>query len=89
VDTANFNVEPVTMIGETIGTGNLADGFAITVGPSPIILGKIADVTTTWDVTSSALSFHYQQCTVVQGTVSINIIKVILYYVRFRNISGK
>jgi len=66
------------MIGETVGTGNLADGFTITVGPSPIILGEIVDVTTTWDVTISVLSFHYEQCTVLQGAVSVNIIEVIL-----------
>jgi len=77
VDTADFNVEPITIIGEKSNTGNLANGFTMTVGPSPIILGAIADVTTTWDVAISVLSFHYQSCTVLQGTISVDIIKVI------------
>jgi len=50
VDSANFDVEPITIIGEKSNTGNLANGFTLTVGPSPIILGKVVDVTTTWDV---------------------------------------
>ena len=76
VDSADFNVEPITIIGEKSNTGNLADGFAITVGPSPIILGEVVDVTTTWNVAISVVSFHYESCTVVQGTISVNIIKV-------------
>ena len=76
VDTADFDVEPITIIGDKSNTGNLANGFKLTVGPSPIILGEVVDVVTTWDVAISVVSFHYESCTVLQGTISVNIIKV-------------
>ena len=82
VDSADFNVEPITIIGDKSNTGNLANGFKLTVGPSPIILGNIVTVTTTWDVAISVVSFHYEKCTVLQGTISVNIIKVIFKFGR-------
>jgi len=79
VATTDFAVEPITINGEKTGTGSLADSFTLTVGPTPIILGKIATVTVTWSVQISVLSFHFQTCTVTHGSTSINIIQVNLY----------
>jgi len=79
VDTTDYAVEPATIIGEATNTGSLADGFTLTVGPTPIILGKIATVTATWSVQISVLSFHFETCAVTHGATSINIIQVNLY----------
>ena len=76
VATTDFAVESITIIGEESNTGSLADSFTLTVGPTPIIVGKIATVTLTWSVQISVLSFHFQTCTVTHGATSINIIQV-------------
>ena len=76
VSTADYNVEPITIIGEKTNTGSLADGFTLTVGPTPIVLGNIATVTAAWSVQISVVSFHFETCAVIHGSQSINIIQV-------------
>jgi len=76
VSTTDFAVEPITIIGEKTNIGSLAGGFTLTVGPTPIILGDIATVTATWSVQISAVSFHFETCTVTHGSQAINIIEV-------------
>ena len=76
VSTADYNVEPITIIGEKTNTGSLADGFTLTVGPTPIVLGNIATVTAAWSVQISVVTFHFETCAVIHGSQSINIIEV-------------
>jgi len=74
VSASDFVVTPVSISGAFNGVGTLDSGFHLSVTPSPVILGDIADVTATWDVTIASVSFHFSSCTVSHGMSGVDII---------------
>lgn len=78
VDSEDYNVQTITLTGEETNyanTGNLAHGFTLVISPATIILGQVAEVTATWAVAISAVSFHFDSCKIIHGSQSVNIIQ--------------
>jgi hypothetical protein len=69
VESDEFQVQKVTISGETSSIGSLDDGFHLTIGADGIRihLGLMVSVKTTWDIHMEDISFHYVSCSITEG----------------------
>jgi hypothetical protein len=79
---ADFKVTHIAAFGANIGVGSLASGFAMslispdTMKSDRFVMGTQMHVQIGWAVTTlPKLTFHFIDCSVVHGSVAVNIVK--------------
>ena len=73
-----FAVKDAEVSGTQSAVGSLAAGFSFVLGDGtdePIILGRMLDVSVTWDIILSNVSFYFRDCRVEQGNTAVTVIK--------------
>lgn len=74
-----FSVQTVNISGSKASKGDLSDGFSMALGggvESALVLGTRQEVTTSWKVTTlSKISFHFDECKIIQDTSEVSVIK--------------
>lgn len=79
---ADFKVTHIAAFGANIGVGSLASGFTMklvspdTMRSDRFVMGTQMHVQIDWAITTlPALTFNFVECSVVHGSVSVNIVK--------------
>ena len=73
-----FSVNSTAASGVLSGTGNLSDGFSLILGDgnnAAIEMGQMLDVTVTWDLSLSDVSFYLPNCYLQHGESTVHFIK--------------
>jgi len=73
-----FSVNSAAVSGVQSGSGSLADGFSLILGDgsnTDVRLGQMMDVSVTWDLSLSDVSFYLPNCYLQHGESTVHFIK--------------
>merc|ERR1719500_225524 len=83
VDSASFEVQDVSIHGDTMGTGDLKSGFSLTFSNAAtsgkFILGGLQAVHVTWSVRLTGVSFFLDSCKLMDEAHSFDLVKGACY----------